>query len=149
MPPRAPSKLNRPSISQMRRMRRLRARFCASRSEMRSPAYSAIFLPRLKGMVAKQPRPLILDFPMVRPCASFIARHCTMKFHHRGHRGKPTLRAKMLLSVPFALCVLPFAFPLCPLWFILPAFSCSSAVRHSVPTSTQLRPQVSRLATFQ
>src|SRR5215813_1600791 len=57
-------------MSQMRRTRRFRARFCASRSEILSPMYSAIFLPRLNETVAKQPLPLIVDLPMVRPGAS-------------------------------------------------------------------------------
>src|SRR5689334_4488893 len=59
-------------MSQMRRTRRFRARFCASRSEIRSPVYSAIFFPRLKGLVAKQPLPLMVDLRMARPGASFI-----------------------------------------------------------------------------
>src|SRR5436190_18676762 len=63
----------------MRRMRRLRPRFVASKSEMRSPVYSAIFFPRGKVLVAKQPLPLIGDSWMASPGASriFIKKHST------------------------------------------------------------------------
>src|SRR2546422_10808820 len=61
----------------MRRMRRLRARLLASRSGIRSPVYSAIFFPRWKWTVAKQPLPLIGDLRIERPCASFTDHHCT------------------------------------------------------------------------
>src|SRR5438876_6415276 len=54
----------------MRRCRRPRARFLASRSEIRSPVYSAIFFRCANRLVAKQPRPLILDFLIESPGAS-------------------------------------------------------------------------------
>jgi hypothetical protein len=79
LPPRAPSRLKRPSISQMRKCRRPRALFMASKSEIRSPAYSAIFFRCSKVFVAKQPLPLIGDFLIARPGASlsFMQVHCT------------------------------------------------------------------------
>lgn len=57
----------------------------ASKSEIRSPVYSAIFFRCANVFVAKQPLPLIGDFLIARPGASlsFIQTHCTR------HRTEP------------------------------------------------------------
>src|SRR5436190_20561831 len=56
----------------MRKCRRPRALRLASRSEIRSPVYSPIFRARENGIVAKHPLPLMRDFSIDRPGASFI-----------------------------------------------------------------------------
>src|SRR5882672_6955844 len=63
----------------MRKCRRPRALFMASKSEIRSPVYSAIFFRCSKVFVAKQPLLLIGDFLIARPGASlsFMQIHCT------------------------------------------------------------------------
>src|ERR1700737_3635558 len=57
-------------MPQMRRMRRFPRRR-ASAFVILSPAYSAILRPRGKGIVAKQPLPLMDDFSIARPAARF------------------------------------------------------------------------------
>jgi hypothetical protein len=56
-------------MAQMRNRRRL-ARRLASAFEIFSPAYSAIFFPRLKATTEKHPWPSIEDFLIVNPGAS-------------------------------------------------------------------------------
>lgn len=71
----------------MRKCRRPRALFMASKSEIRSPVYSAIFFRCSKVFVAKQPLPLIGDFLIARPGASlsFMQVHCTrLRFRTAG-----------------------------------------------------------------
>src|SRR5436305_313807 len=110
----------------MRRMRRLRARLLASRSGIRSPAYSAIFFPRRKWTVAKQPLPLIGDLRIERPCASFTGYHCTTTrneftaaapeaFAEVPEKNETALRSSAKTSAPSAVNLLrlssPFAAP--------------------------------------
>jgi hypothetical protein len=57
-------------MAQIRNLLRV-ARLLASAFEIFSPVYSAIFLRREKGLVAKHPLPWIADGAIVRPGASF------------------------------------------------------------------------------
>lgn len=98
-PPLLPSRLQRLLIAQMRNLSRPALRF-ASALLIFSPAYCAIFRPRLNVADEKQPLPSIDDFLIVKPGASFsfifeIVTQ-TVSLRPRGHQS---LRRKLTVCV--------------------------------------------------